>query len=70
MDEMKIQSAWTTGVISKVIRTILRKKIGYDIDIQINSIKVNIVDGKASIHIDTDAKIETNELMKIIKNFD
>ena len=65
---MKIQSAFMTGLVSKLIRTILRKKLGYDIDIQINNVKVNVSDGKASIHLDADAEVETNELMKILKS--
>ena len=65
---MKIQSAFMTGRVSKLIRTILRKKLGYDIDIQINNVKVNVSDGKASIHLDADAEVETNELMKILKS--
>lgn len=68
MDEMKIQSALMTGLVSTLIRKTLRKKLGYDIDIQINNVKVSVSDGKASIHMDADAEIETNELMRIAKN--
>lgn len=65
---MKIQSAFMTRFVSKLLRTILRKKLGYDVDIQINNVKVNVSDGKASIHLDADAEVEANELMKILKN--
>lgn len=68
MDEMRIQSALMTGLISKLIRKTLRKKLGYEIDIQINNVKVSVSDGKASIHLDADAEIETNELMNMVKN--
>ena len=33
MDEMKIVSKFTTNMISKLVKMVLRKKLGYDIDI-------------------------------------
>ena len=35
MDEMKIVSKFTTNMISKLVKMVLRKKLGYDIDIQL-----------------------------------
>lgn len=68
MDEMKIVSGFTRGIISKLIMVALRKKIGYDIDIQLNNIKASVVDGKTHIHVDVDAELEKEELVKILKN--
>lgn len=39
MDEMKIVSKFTTNVISKLVKMVLQKKLGYDVDIQLNEIK-------------------------------
>lgn len=68
MDEMKIVSKFTTNMISKLVKMVLRKKLGYEIDIQLNEIKASIADGKTHIHLDVDAKLEKEELLKILKN--
>lgn len=68
MDEMKIVSKFTTNMISKLVKMVLRKKLGYDIDIQLNEIKTTITDGKTHVHLDVDAELEKEELVKILKN--
>ena len=67
MDEMKIVSKFTTNMISKLVKMVLRKKLGYDIDIQLNEIKTTITDGKTHVHLDVDAELEKEELMNILK---
>lgn len=64
---MKIVSGFTRGIISKLVRVLLRKKLGYDIDIQLNKIDVTIVDGKSHVHLDLDAELEKEELLKLLK---
>lgn len=68
MDEMKIVSKFTTNMISKLVKMVLRKKLGYNVDIQLNEIKTTINDGKTHVHLDVDAELEKEELMKILKN--
>lgn len=68
MDEMKIVSKFTTNMISKLVRKVLRKKTGYDIDIQLNRITASINDGRTHIHLDVDAELDKDELTKILKN--
>lgn len=67
MDEMKIVSKFTTNMISKLVKMVLRKKLGYNIDIQLNEIKTTITDGKTHVHMDVDAELEKEELVKILK---
>ena len=67
MDEMKIVSKFTTYMISKLVKMVLRKKLGYNIDIQVNEIKTTITDGKTHVHLDVDAELEKEELMNILK---
>lgn len=43
---MKIVSKFTRGIISKALKMVIRKKTGYDIDIQLNEVTTTIVDGK------------------------
>lgn len=64
---MKIVSKFTRTVLSKLARMMLRKKLGYDIDIQLNEMNFTIVDGKAHVHLNVDAELDKDELMKILK---
>lgn len=68
MDEMKIVSKFTTNVISKLLKMVLRKKLGYNVDIQLNEIKTTINEGKTHVHLDVDAELDKDELTKILKN--
>lgn len=68
MDEMKIVSKFTRGIISKILKTVIHKKTGYDVDIQLNEIATTISDGKTHLHLDVDAEINKDELMKILKS--
>lgn len=68
MDEMKITSKFTTNMISKLIKMVLSKKLGYNVDIQLNAINATIVDGKTHVHLDVDAELDKEELAKILKN--
>jgi hypothetical protein len=45
---------------------VLCKKTGYEIDIQLNDVQVTIVEGKTHIHLDMDAEIDKEELLKNI----
>lgn len=68
MDEMKIGSKFMRTTLSKLIKRLLKKKIGYDIDIQLNEFTATIIDGKAQVHINADAELEKDELIKILKS--
>lgn len=68
MDEMKIVSKFTRGIISKAIKMIVHKKTGYDINIQLNDVTTVIIDGKTHLHVDLDAEVDKEELIKILKN--
>lgn len=68
MDEMKIVSGFTTTLVSKLLRFALRKKLGYDIHIQLNTLEATIKDGKTHVHIDADAEIDKDELAKVLKS--
>lgn len=68
MDEMKIVSKFTRGIASKILKTVIHKKTGYEVDIQLNEITTIISDGKTHLHVDVDAEINKDELMKILKS--
>lgn len=68
MDEMRIVSKFTSGIISKAIKMIIRKKTGYNIDIQLNEAVTTVSDGKTHLHLDVDAELNKDELMSILKS--
>lgn len=68
MDEMRIVSKFTRGIISKAINMIIRKKTGYNIDIQLNEAVTTVSDGKTHLHLDVDAELNKDELMNILKS--
>lgn len=68
MDEMKIGSKFTTSIISKLVAMVIRKKLGYDIELKLNEINATVIDGKTHVHLDVDAEVEKDELIKILKS--
>lgn len=68
MDEMRIVSKFTIGIISKALKMVVHKKTGYNVDIQLNEITTTINDGKTHLHLDVDAELEKDELIKILKS--
>lgn len=68
MDEMRIVSKFTRGIVSKAVKMVVHKKTGYDVDIQLNELTTTITDGKAHLHLDIDADLERDELIKILKS--
>ena len=68
MDEMRIVSKFTRVIISKALKMVVRKKFGYNVDIQVNEITTTINDGKTHLHVDVDAELERDELIKILKS--
>lgn len=70
MDEMKIGSRFTTNIISKLVNMVIRKKLGYDIGLKLNVVEATVFDGKTCVHVDLNAEIEKDEMLKILKSID
>ena len=69
MDELKLNlsSKFMRGIVTKLIAKAIYKKTGYKIEVELNSINVEVINGKAHIHADVDVEIDNEELMKIVK---
>lgn len=70
MDEMKIKlsTKFMRNFAAKLISRTIYKKLGYKIDIQLNDLDINVVDGEAYISTNVEAKINNDEFAKLIKN--
>lgn len=69
MDELRIISKFTTGLISKIVSKFIVKKTGYRVDVQFNDIKTTVGEKKAHVHLDLNVECDKDDLMKIIKSF-
>ena len=70
MDELKmsLSTKFMRGIVTKIISKAILKKTGYNIDIQLNEIKLETIDGKVCLHADVDAKIDNKDFINIIKS--
>lgn len=72
MDVLKLvlSTKFMKGIVTKVITKAILKKTGYKIDIQLNKVEVENVDGKLSLHMDVNAEVETEEFVRMLKDSD
>ena len=70
MDEMKLKlsTKFMRGIAAKLIAKVIYKKTGYKVDIQLNELDVSIIDGEAYISTNVEAKMNSKEFMKAMKN--
>lgn len=70
MDEMKIKlsTRFMRNIVAKLIAMMIYKKTGYKVDIYLNELDVNVIDGETHISTNVEAKLSSGEFMKIIKN--
>ena len=70
MDEMRIATKFTQGIIAKIIRKILVKKVGIDPTICFESpIEMKIDGDTAQIHLDVTVLVQTDDISKLIKEY-
>ena len=68
MDEMRLESKFTTGLVSKIARKAVSTKLGYDVDIQLNKLRTTVIDDKTHVHLDVDLELTKEELDKLLKS--
>ena len=68
MDELKITSKIMTKIISKGIAMVIKKKLGYNIEIQVHEIRVIVNDGKAHVYLNAEGDVDINEFKKFTKS--
>lgn len=63
---VKVKNKLVVNAVSKLLEQILKKKVGHDIDIQINEAEATIHGSKAHVHLDIDLEMSTAELKEIL----
>lgn len=66
MDEMKISSKFMRNLVAKLVKRAVKKKVGYEVDIQLNELTVTVTDGTAHVHLSVDVELNKDELTKIL----
>lgn len=67
MDVLKIKTKFIQNILSKIIETLIQKKTGYKIKIQLKDIDITITEDNAHISLNAEADMSINELKKITK---
>lgn len=67
MDEMKIKisTKFMRDFVSKQIANFIFNKFGFKPEIQINELKLELVEGKICFHGNVDGKIDETDLLKV-----
>lgn len=70
MDELKLTltTKFMKALVTKWISAGIRKKFGCEIDIQLNELNIEVIDGKAQLHTDVNLSMDSSDLMDILKN--
>ena len=68
MDEMKLKltTKFMRGIVSKLIERSIYKKYGYRVNVQLNDLDSNIIDGETTINTNVEAKISSEEFKKMM----
>lgn len=70
MDEIKVRltTKFMRNIVSKLMARMIYKKTGYKVDIQLNDLDINVVDGETKINTNVEVKLDSKEFMKIVKS--
>lgn len=70
MDELKLclSTKFMKGMLAKLISKMIRKKYGYKVNIHIEEIKMEVIDGRAKLHLNVDAELNSDEFKEIMKS--
>ena len=69
MDEMKLKlsTRLMRGIAAKLIARAVKKKYGCKVNIQLNELDLNVVDGDANLSINAEVKMDNKQFMEIMK---
>ena len=64
---LKLSTKFTKGIVAKIISRNVYKKLGYKVDIQLNDVRIDTVNGDVKLHIDADAKMNKTEFDRLME---
>lgn len=66
--KLKLSTKFMKGIVAKVLSRNIYKKLGYKIDIQLNDVQFDIIDGEVKFHIDADGKMNKTEFSRLMED--
>lgn len=66
MDEMRIESKLMRAVAGRWIKRQIKKKLGYDVKVDLTEFKTTVIDGTAHVHLNVDAEMDKDEFNKLV----
>ena len=71
MDEMtlKLRSGFMRKIVAKLLSTVIFTKLGYRVDIRIDKLEIESIDGETSLSASVDLKLPSAEFVKITNSF-
>lgn len=67
MDEMRLESKFTTMIASKFAEKMVRDKLGYDVDIRLNRLRTTVMEDKMHMELNVDLELTKEELNRLLK---
>ena len=69
MDELKVnlRTKLMRNLLAKRISKLIFKKTGHEIEVVIEEVGIEKIDGKVKLHVSMDAEMSNEEFMKIVK---
>lgn len=69
MDEMKlnISSKFMRNIVGKLITKMVKKKLGYRIDVDLNELNIEVINETAHVHANIDLGVNNEEFKKITR---
>lgn len=68
MDEMRLESKFTTMIASKFAKKTVRDKLGYDVDIRLNRLRTTVMEDKMHVELNVDLELTKEELDRLLKS--
>lgn len=68
--KLKLSTKFMKGIVAKVISKKIYKQLGYKIDIQLNDVQIDVVDGDVKFHIDVDGRMNKTEFSRLMESID
>lgn len=68
MDEMRLESKFTTMTASKFAKKMVRDKLGYDVDIRLNRLRTTVMEDKMHVELNVDLELTKEELDRLLKS--
>lgn len=65
--KIKLSTNFMRSIVSKLISMSINKKFGCKVDIQLNDLDIEFIDGETKVSTNVEVRMSNKEFMKIVK---